>query len=98
MSLTPPWEFNNPLCAEIGLDLYYRDEENEDDYSRVHGEQAKAKRLCKECDHLFDCAEWGINREKWGVWGGLTPKERTNIRRSRRRKSKSLSQEINLLP
>jgi WhiB family transcriptional regulator, redox-sensing transcriptional regulator len=97
MNLKPPWEFENPLCAEIGLDLYYKDEDVEDDRALVHGEQQKAIEMCKTCEHLSDCAEWGINRERWGVWGGLTPRERRNIRRARRR-SKFLNVQIELLP
>ena len=97
MALTPPWQFNNPLCAQIGLELYYKDEDVEDDRALVHGEQTKAISLCKACDHQFDCAEWGINRERWGVWGGLTPRERQNIRRKRRRMG-ALDKQIELLP
>lgn len=97
MTLKPPWEFENPLCAEIGLDLFYKDDDFEDDRALVNGEQAKAKKLCEYCDHLNDCAEWGINKERWGVWGGLTPRERHNIRRKRRRVG-VLYTEIELLP
>jgi WhiB family redox-sensing transcriptional regulator len=97
MALTPPWQFDNPLCAQIGLELYYKDEDIEDDRALVHGEQTKAINLCKSCDHQFDCAEWGINRERWGVWGGLTSRERQNIRRKRRRMG-TFDKQIELLP
>ena len=97
MGLKPPWEFDNPLCAEIGLDLFYKDEEFEDDRARVNSEQNKAMSLCKTCPHVFDFAEWGISKERWGIWGGLTPRERHNIRRKRRRMGLLFS-EIELLP
>lgn len=97
MGLKPPWEFEDPLCSEIGLDLFYKDDEFEDDRARVHGEQLKAAKICNKCDHILECAEWGINKERWGIWGGLTPKERQNIRRKRRRIG-GISIEIELLP
>lgn len=97
MALISPWEFTNPLCAEIGVELFYRDEDFEDDRAIIHGEQVKAAQVCNSCEHLADCAEWGINRERWGVWGGLTPRERQSIRRKRRRIN-SMDIQIELLP
>jgi hypothetical protein len=36
------------------------------------------KRTCAECPYLMACREWAIaEREPWGVWGGLTPRERS---------------------
>lgn len=32
----------------------------------------------------FECAEWAIKNELFGFWGGLSPKERTNIRRDKK--------------
>jgi WhiB family redox-sensing transcriptional regulator len=97
MRLKPPWEFNNPLCSDAGLDLFYKDDLLDDDNTQSYSEQAKATSLCSSCEHLVDCAEWGINKEKWGIWGGLTPRERHNIRRKRRRRGQ-VDIEINLLP
>lgn len=97
MILIPPWQFNNPLCAEVGPEIYYKDENVEYDIVLTIKEQKKAISLCKDCDHQFDCAEWGINRERWGIWGGLTNLERQNIRRKRRR-TEFLNTEIQLLP
>ncbi len=97
MALRPPWEFEKPLCAEIGVELFYKDDTNEEDRAIVNGEQAKAALICTGCEHVFDCAEWGINRERWGVWGGLTPLQRNSIRRKRRRVD-SRDTSIQLLP
>jgi WhiB family redox-sensing transcriptional regulator len=43
-----------------------------------------AKRLCRDCPIVLRCAEWAIaNGETWGIWGGLTPRQRTVKRRLR---------------
>lgn len=42
------------------------------------------KRTCTACPYVEPCKEWAIvNRERWSVWGGLTPRERTAERRRR---------------
>jgi len=43
-----------------------------------------ANSICKKCPHKNECAEWAIKNELFGFWGGLSPKERTNIRRDKR--------------
>lgn len=79
--LTPPWEFDQPLCAEIGPYYFYM----EDDGLPVSTNDArKVKSFCESCVHQSDCAEWGIAKERFGIWGGLTSRERQNIRRRRR--------------
>ena len=41
---------------------------------------AMAKALCAECPIRSACAEYGIKYERTGIYGGLTGKERRNIR------------------
>ena len=43
-----------------------------------------AQAICVTCPHRDACAEWGIERETFGVWGGLTPADRRRIRKARR--------------
>lgn len=76
-----PWEFDNPLCAEIGPDFFYMEEDGK---MRSAKEYRQIRALCQSCAHVFDCAEWGIAKENFGVWGGLTPRERSLVRRQRR--------------
>jgi len=79
-----PWEFDQPLCAEIGVEAYYIDDEDErSELPNVPGVIRQAKELCFSCVHRADCAEWGIVHERFGVWGGLSPNERNIIRRKR---------------
>lgn len=99
MPLTSPWEFENPSCASIGVELFYRNEFNDDGTLSNTSviELNQVKEVCRSCPCLDECAEWGISKERWGIWGGLTPKERERIRR-RRRRSGHMSRGSTLLP
>ena len=47
-------------------------------------EQNKAKLLCKGCPVRTEClAEALDNRIEWGVWGGMTERERRAVLRKR---------------
>ena len=48
----------------------------------VDGQYAKS--ICRGCSHRIECAEWGIRKEAFGIWGGLAPRERLSVRRDRR--------------
>jgi len=41
-----------------------------------------AKSICRSCPHQSECAEWGIQKERFGIWGGLSENERRNMRRA----------------
>ncbi len=44
----------------------------------------RAKQICGECDVLVECLEYAIaNGEKFGIWGGLSERERRRIRKER---------------
>lgn len=81
-----PWEFDNPVCAEIGHQAFYLDDRDDPDIAHLPDNMTdyrNAIALCNSCPFQMDCAEWGITKERYGVWGGLTPDERTMIRRKR---------------
>jgi WhiB family redox-sensing transcriptional regulator len=79
-----PWDFEEPLCAEVGVELFFaRDSDDKEQLLRATSYQ-EAKSLCNKCVHQMECAEWGIKNEEHGVWGGLSPTERTAIRRVNR--------------
>ncbi len=41
----------------------------------------RAKQMCRSCEFLQECGVWAIrSREEHGVWGSLTPLERSKIR------------------
>lgn len=46
-------------------------------FSEVPGNSyAEAKAVCDRCPVRQQCLDYALNREDYGVWGGLTPRER----------------------
>lgn len=84
--IVDPRNFENPLCAKANPILFYVDDEDEIDVKPEFSNKSydDAIKICRQCSHSTDCAEWGIRNEKWGLWGGLTPQERVKIRRRRK--------------
>jgi hypothetical protein len=73
-----PWSYENPACAEVGVDFFYPEVEDAD---RTHNQLVV--KICNRCPHLAECAEWGINRERFGTWGGIAASRRKAIRQAR---------------
>jgi len=77
----PPWEFEEPVCAEVGTEIFFPRDRDDPDAGRLVDTTREAKRICQTCPHMAECAEWAIQREPHGVWGGTSPRERQNLRR-----------------
>lgn len=72
----PVWR-QKAACRGVDPDIFYpvTDEDAED-----------AKAICRMCPVQELCLEWALaSREKEGVWGGATERERRRIIRRRRR-------------
>ena len=57
----------------------------------------EAKSVCAGCEVKDDCLEYAlVNGEKFGIWGGLSERERRRLRRQRAlaRKEAQEAQEI----
>ena len=55
-------------------------------YPVTEEEEATAKNICADCTVRQSCLEHAItHREKEGIWGGATERERRRIVRQRRR-------------
>jgi WhiB family redox-sensing transcriptional regulator len=66
-------------CRGIDPDVFYPVSEAEED-------AAEAKAICEECPVRESCLEHALaNREREGVWGGTTERERRRILRQRRK-------------
>jgi WhiB family transcriptional regulator, redox-sensing transcriptional regulator len=51
--------------------------------TRLRSER-QAKQICQSCPVLLRCRAYAINtREKYGIWGAKTPKERQRLTRAR---------------
>ena len=84
-NLRKPWTFERPLCKEIGGEVFFIDDFDDPRGMDTNSSNVQiAQRFCFRCEHQVDCAEWGILNEEHGMWGGLTPRQRREIRRQRR--------------
>lgn len=64
------------LCAEVDPELWF---------PRKGEPSAPAKLLCGRCDVRAECLEYALEmNEQFGVWGGLSTKERMTLRRRQR--------------
>ena len=53
-------------------------------FSEDLGDIARAKSFCAGCEVRADCLEYAlVNGEKFGIWGGLSERERRRLRRQR---------------
>lgn len=65
------------LCREIGVEIFFPENGGES------GDYKLAKTICSGCGVREQCLEWAIRHEAHGMWGGATPLERKQLRRSR---------------
>lgn len=68
------WQ-SDAKCLGVNPDLFFPE----------RGASTKeAKSVCRECAVRDNCLEYAIrNNEKFGIWGGLSERERRRIRRAR---------------
>lgn len=84
--LRDPRTYETPLCAQTSPTFFFLDDDDDPTIPEeaLNKSYATALEICRMCDHRTECAEWGIRHERWGVWGGLTPPQRVQIRRTRK--------------
>jgi len=71
---TPPWQ-RNANCMGVDPDLFFPER---------GASTREAKEVCRGCVVREDCLEYALaNGEKFGIWGGLSERERRRIRRRR---------------
>ena len=76
-----PWEFEEPLCAEVGGDFWFPERHQRNDSNTKF-----AKSICGQCQHQVECLEWAVNNEHFGIWGGTNEETRSYIRKTRRKR------------
>jgi WhiB family redox-sensing transcriptional regulator len=61
-----------------------RDHDPEAFYPMEGDDPEPAKAVClRQCEVREECLNWAIDRgERWGVWGGMTPRERSHHART----------------
>ncbi|MET9554639.1 WhiB family transcriptional regulator [Streptomyces sp. NPDC006645] len=67
------WQ-ENALCAQTGPEFFF---------PAPGSSTREAKQLCGACEGRRECLEYALdNDERFGVWGGLSEKERERLRRT----------------
>jgi WhiB family transcriptional regulator, redox-sensing transcriptional regulator len=77
-------------ALELGSDLAWQDGANcsganADLFFPERGASTRtAKAICRECQVRLECLEFAITTgEKFGIWGGMSERERRKVRRDR---------------
>lgn len=80
--MTGGWH-EEALCAQVDPELFFPE---------TSGSTLAPKRVCRACPVRAECLDWvmaqeaGIDRDhRFGVAGGLSPRERYRLARQRRR-------------
>ncbi len=69
------WQ-ENALCAQAGPEFFF---------PAPGSSTREAKQLCGACEGRLACLEYALsNDERFGVWGGLSEKERVRLKRQGR--------------
>lgn len=69
-----PWQ-DQANCLGVDPDLFFPER---------GASTREAKAVCAGCEVKDDCLEYALrNGEKFGIWGGLSERERRRIRRQR---------------
>ena len=66
----------NALCAETDPEAFFPEK---------GGSTREAKRVCSGCEVRVECLEFALaSDERFGIWGGLSERERRRLRLMRR--------------
>ncbi len=68
----PDWQ-ENALCAQTDPEAFFPEK---------GGSTREAKRICSGCDVRAECLDYALaHDERFGIWGGLSERERRRLRR-----------------
>lgn len=80
--LSMDWQ-DRAKCAAVGAnpDIFFPDSEEGRGGAYAQA-KAEAKAICRSCPVRDQCLQFALaTRQKFGVWGGYTPKERRALQR-----------------
>lgn len=79
----PDW-MERALCAQVGGDGFFPEKGGLTEPARNAVSIAQAKRTCGHCEVRQKCLEYALeNDERFGLWGGLSERERRKLQRDR---------------
>ena len=88
------YDLHSDLNDLMSVPSWYKDalckgHPNQDDFFPDRGSSTVvAKAICKKCPVIEECLEYAVERkERFGIWGGKSERERRAIRRERRNKT-----------
>jgi len=68
----PQWQ-ERALCAQTDPEAFFPEK---------GGSTREAKRICAGCDVRAECLDYALaHDERFGIWGGLSERERRRLRR-----------------
>ena len=68
----PQWQ-EQALCAQTDPEAFFPEK---------GGSTREAKRICTGCEVRAECLEYALEHdERFGIWGGLSERERRRLRR-----------------
>ena len=78
------WQ-EDAACREYDNILFFGEDQGESELER-QSREGEAKAVCQRCPVAEPCLEFAIEtNQKYGIWGGLTDKERASLKRRRAR-------------
>lgn len=85
--LTPPtpmpW-MDQALCAQVDPDLFFELATSRYEMANQADRVSAAKAICARCPVSAECLELALaGDERYGIWGGLTERERRQVKRRR---------------
>jgi WhiB family redox-sensing transcriptional regulator len=76
----PDWE--KALCRQVDPDLWFPEK---------GGSTRDPKAICADCPIRPECLEYALEKdERFGVWGGMSERERRRIKRERAQREATL--------
>ena len=80
----PPWSELTPGAEEWRLEALCAETDPEAFFPEKGGSTREAKRVCTGCAVRAECLEFALaNDERFGIWGGLSERERRRLRLQR---------------
>ncbi len=77
-----PWNAITAAAEGWRLDALCAETDPEAFFPEKGGSTREAKRVCTGCDVRAECLEFALaNDERFGIWGGLSERERRRLRR-----------------
>lgn len=68
---SPEWT-RRALCAEVDPNIFFPE---------IGENVSVVKKICKACDVREECLKYSLdNDERFGIWGGLSEKNRRQLR------------------